>query len=338
MNPTNIALIIGINGGPESDLPELRYAEATAMQLAKALTAVASGFRLHGGEPLLGAAATTDAVRRAIFDARRAAGEDGFLLIYYVGHGRYVEFAPGQSDLFLVTHNFRPGDARDDPDAHLSMQWLQEKVLRHAIPDRLLLVLDCCFAGAVGEAAPDPLVANLRRRLEVALNIQRSAEGDGATGASMRKTLAAVSPLHKAYEAAETTCYSAMWLHGLFGKAILEDGRVTWQSLHAYLQAELSASQPGDYGFDRSSGATLAYYPERAHMRLSGHQPWIMPYPPLPGFVGREEELQRLAPMHNRPAPPCCPPSLGLAVSARHASPSSLSTATATTSRRGSSG
>ena len=144
------------------------------------------------------------------------------------------------------------------------MEWLQEHVLRHSAPDRLLLVLDCCFAGAVGDAAPDPLVANLRRRLEKVLNIQSIAAE--ATGAAMRKALAAVSPLQKAYEADGATCYSAALLHGLTGAAILEDGRVTWQSLHAHLQFRLAEAQSGDYGFDRSTGATLAYYPERAHL------------------------------------------------------------------------
>jgi tetratricopeptide (TPR) repeat protein len=293
---SNIALVIGINGGPETGLPPLCYAEETAYQVARMLTSPASGFTLHCGEPLVGAAATTDAVRRAIFDARRAAGRHGLLLIYYIGHGRYITDANGHSDVFLVTSNFRPEDARDDPSAHLSMEWLQEKVLRHSTPDRLLLILDCCYAGAVGEAAPDPVVDNLRRRLAQALNIQRTDVADGSSG-TMRKTLAAVSPWHKAYEGDGATRYSAALLRGLAGAAALEDGRVTWQSLHAMLQVELADAQPGEYGFDRSSGATLAYYPDRARLRTPEHQPFVMPYPPLPNFVGREEELKRLATM-----------------------------------------
>ncbi len=292
----NIALVIGINGGPETGLPPLRYVEETAYQVARMLTSPASGFTLHCGEPLVGAAATTDAVRRAIFDARRAAGRHGLLLIYYIGHGRYITDANGHSDVFLVTSNFRPEDARDDPSAHLSMEWLQEKVLRHSTPDRLLLILDCCYAGAVGEAAPDPVVDNLRRRLAQALNIQRTDVADGSSG-TMRKTLAAVSPWHKAYEGDGATRYSTALLRGLAGAAALEDGRVTWQSLHAMLQAELTDAQPGEYGFDRSSGATLAYYPDRARLRIPEHQPFVVPYPPLPNFVGREEELKRLATM-----------------------------------------
>jgi tetratricopeptide (TPR) repeat protein len=292
----NIALVIGINGSPETGLPPLRYAEETAYQVARMLTSPASGFTLHCGEPLVGAAATTDAVRRAIFDARRAASRHGLLLIYYIGHGRYITDASGHSDVFLVTSNFRPEDARDDPSAHLSMEWLQEKVLRHSTPDRLLLILDCCYAGAVGEAAPDPVVDNLRRRLAQALNIQRTDVADGSSG-TMRKTLAAVSPWHKAYEGDGATRYSAALLRGLAGAAALEDGRVTWQSLHAMLQVELADAQPGEYGFDRSSGATLAYYPDRARLRTPEHQPFVMPYPPLPNFVGREEELKRLATM-----------------------------------------
>ncbi len=291
--PRNIALVIGVNGGPETGLAPLRYAEETARQVARTLTAPASDFTLHGGGPLLGEAATSDAVRKAIFDARRDAGSNGLLLIYYIGHGRYITGKSDNSDVFLVTHNFRPDDARDDATAHRSMEWLQEKVLRHDEPNRLLVVLDCCFAGAVGDAAPDPLVANLRRRLEEALNIQSTAAG--ATGAAMRKALAAVSPHQKAYEANGATCYSAALLRGLTGVAISEDGRVTWRSLQDYIESQLDEAQPGDYGFDRAGGATLAYYPDRAHLRTPNHQPWVMPYPQIPGFVGREEELERLA-------------------------------------------
>ena len=291
--PRTIALVIGVNGGPETGLAPLRYAEETARQVARTLTAPASDFTLHGGGPLLGEAATSDAVRRAIFDARRATGRAGLLLIYYIGHGRYITGKSDNSDVFLVTHNFRPDDARDDATAHRSMEWLQEKVLRHDEPNRLLVVLDCCFAGAVGDAAPDPLVANLRRRLEEALNIQSTAAG--ATGAAMRKALAAVSPHQKAYEANGATCYSAALLRGLTGVAISEDGRVTWRSLQDYIESQLDEAQPGDYGFDRAGGATLAYYPDRAHLRTPNHQPWVMPYPQIPGFVGREEELERLA-------------------------------------------
>ncbi|WP_287157170.1 tetratricopeptide repeat protein, partial [Chloroflexus sp.] len=293
-----IALVIGVNGGPETGLAPLRYAEETARQVADMLASSVCNFTLHGGGPLLGEAATTDAVRRAIFDARRAAGQHGTLLIYFIGHGRYVTDHHGHSDVYLVTSNFRTDDARDDPHAHLSMEWLQEKVLRHHTPDRLLIVLDCCYAGAVGDAAPDPVVANLRRRLAQALDIQAPDTNRGVVS-SMRKTLAAVSPWQKAYERDGATCYSAALLHGLRGAAVLEDGRVTWQSLHALLQRELADYQPGEYGFDRSEGVVLAYYPDRARVRTPNHQPFVIPHVPLPDadFVGREEELQRLAAM-----------------------------------------
>ncbi|MGQ9611643.1 NB-ARC domain-containing protein [Chloroflexus sp.] len=178
------------------------------------------------------------------------------------------------------------------------MEWLQEKVLRHHTPDRLLIVLDCCYAGAVGDAAPDPVVANLRRRLAQALDIQAPDTNLGVAS-SMRKTLAAVSPWQRAYERDGATCYSAALLRGLNGATVLEDGRVTWQSLHALLQRELADYQPGEYGFDRSEGVVLAYYPDRPRVRTPNHQPFVIPHVPLPDadFVGREEELQRLAAM-----------------------------------------
>ncbi|OAN41709.1 hypothetical protein A6A03_18840 [Chloroflexus islandicus] len=287
-------MVIGVNGGPETGLAPLRYAEDTARSVATALTAPASGFTLYGNEPLLGAAATTDAVRQAIFNARRMVASDGLLLLYFIGHGRYVTDQSGHSDVFLVTYNFRPDDAREDPSAHLSLEWLQEKVLRYHTPSRLLVVLDCCYAGAIGDAAPDPLITNLRQRLAKALNIQHTDPDQGATGV-MRKTLAAVSPYLAAYEHDGATYYSAALLRGLAGSAALEDGRVTWQSLHSFLQKTLADYQPGEYGFDRSEGVALAFYPDRVLLRLPDHQPFVMPHASLPVFVGRDDQLERLA-------------------------------------------
>ncbi|MGQ9611642.1 hypothetical protein, partial [Chloroflexus sp.] len=80
-----IALVIGVNGGSETGLAPLRYAEETAHQVASVLASPVCNFKLHGGGPLLGEAATTDAVRRAIFDARRAAGQHGTLLLSATG-------------------------------------------------------------------------------------------------------------------------------------------------------------------------------------------------------------------------------------------------------------
>jgi len=90
-----IALVIGINHSPTSGLAPLRHAEATAQQVASALAAPACGFTLHGDAPLIGDRATTDAVRSAVFAARRAAGRDGMLLIYYIGHARYLTWSSG---------------------------------------------------------------------------------------------------------------------------------------------------------------------------------------------------------------------------------------------------
>uniref|UniRef100_UPI00260E5ABA NB-ARC domain-containing protein n=1 Tax=uncultured Chloroflexus sp. TaxID=214040 RepID=UPI00260E5ABA len=289
-----IALVIGINHSPTSGLAPLRHAEATAQQVASALAAPACGFTLHGDAPLIGDRATTDAVRSAVFAARRAAGRDGMLLIYYIGHARYLTWSSGRSDVFLVTANFNPDDARDDPDAHLSMTWLQEKVLRHGEPDRLLLVLDCCYAGAIGNAAPDPAIENLKQRLANALNIQHT-DPNASARVAMRKALTAVSPFQQAYERDGATCYSATLLRGLHGKVTLDDGSVTCHSLHALAQRELPDWQPGEYGFDRSPGVTLASFPERARLRPSVHQPFVMPHPPQPDFVGRDDELAKLA-------------------------------------------
>ncbi|MGQ9480911.1 hypothetical protein [Chloroflexus sp.] len=82
-----IALVIGVNGGPETELAPLCYDEETARQVTNMPVSPAGNFTLHGGRLLLGEAATTDAVCRAIFDARRAAGQHGMVPISSIGHG-----------------------------------------------------------------------------------------------------------------------------------------------------------------------------------------------------------------------------------------------------------
>ncbi|HEU4323414.1 MAG TPA: caspase family protein, partial [Roseiflexaceae bacterium] len=82
-----VALVIGVNGLPASGQPELRYAEASAARLAELLARPACGFELHGGEPLLGAQATSEAIRTALLDLARELGPDDLLLISFTGHG-----------------------------------------------------------------------------------------------------------------------------------------------------------------------------------------------------------------------------------------------------------
>lgn len=175
-----VALVIGVNVALASGKSALLYAEASAQQVANVLTQPACGFVLHGDAPMLGAAATNDAVRSAIIRLIRTLGPPDTLLIYFVGHGQWMPIEADRRDVYLVTANFNPLDVEHDENAHISMRWLQDKVLRQGGPGHLLLVLDCCHAGAVGEAQPDHYFAELRQRLEQYLNVQSA--GDGGSG------------------------------------------------------------------------------------------------------------------------------------------------------------
>lgn len=282
-----IALVVGVDHAPHAAVSALQYAESDAQAVAAALVRPACGFQLVK-QPLLGPQATTTLVREALLDLADQLGPDDLLLLYFSGHGQLMTIEADRQDVYLVTHDFNERHVRRDENAHLSMRWLQDKILRNTDIGKVLLLLDCCYAGGIGEAMPDPYLQDLRQRLAFYLNIQNT-DSSMMTGEA-RLTLAATSPTTKAREKDGQGIFTTVLLRALDGEAVDEDGYVTILELYQYLQRHLANEQvPGLYGFDRSRYRfSVAYYPHRAiatlRMQMEDEQ-----------RHKRDEELRQLA-------------------------------------------
>ncbi|MFO0609143.1 MAG: caspase family protein [Polyangiales bacterium] len=153
------ALVVGINAY-DAQVGPLSGAVADARAVASVLSDERRTDRFEV-TLLLDAEATRDGIRAA-FQALRARLErapDARVLIYYAGHG---VSATASDDVSADTPGyFLPQDARvGDAGTYLSMAEVREAL--DALPcHHLLLVLDCCFAGAfrwlaTRAAAPSP--------------------------------------------------------------------------------------------------------------------------------------------------------------------------------------
>src|SRR6266702_6846573 len=144
-----IALVIGVNHAVDSLIPfPLRYAVDDAKVMAEVLHEHC-GFELLV-PPILSEQATSEKVKTAILDLAWNRTDDDFLLLYFSGHGQPMLIEAGRRDIYLVTHNFRERDVERDENLHLSMQWLRDKLYIPTNAGRVLLILDCCYAGEFG--------------------------------------------------------------------------------------------------------------------------------------------------------------------------------------------
>src|SRR5205814_366319 len=104
--------------------------------------------------PLLGPEATSANVKRAILQLARQRTEQDFLLLYFAGHGHPMTVSGDQHDIYLGTHDFNEQEVEDDEYIHCSMRWLRDKLYIPTNASKVLLILDCCYAGNIGRTAP----------------------------------------------------------------------------------------------------------------------------------------------------------------------------------------
>lgn len=242
----------------------------------------------------------------ALLDLTDELGPDDTLLIYFSGHGAKMTIEADRQDVYLVTADFREQHVARDETRHISVRWLQDKVLQHTTVGKILLMLDCCYAGAIGEAEPDRYWEELQQRLKYYLNVQ-TANSDIHSGAA-RITLAAVSSADQAAEDNHSGLFTQALLQDLGGAASDEQGQITIQSLEGYLKRALAGKQiHGRYGFDHvdsfvlASSSTWQYTRgsispierrQRLQTMLPDHSGFLRDR--LDSFVGREAELHEI--------------------------------------------
>src|SRR5207248_9530750 len=78
------------------------------------------------------------------------------LLFYFIGHAQPSRTKGGRSYIYFVTSDFDPHLVKVDASAHLSINWLREILYESSGAGRVQVILDCCYAGNMIEARPDP--------------------------------------------------------------------------------------------------------------------------------------------------------------------------------------
>src|SRR6266702_2442461 len=181
-----LALVIGVNEASHSHLDPLNYAINDAEAMARILQEQC-GFTLPI-PPLIGAEATSSNVKKAVLAFARQRTDADFLLLYFSGHGQPMTVSGDQSDIYLVTSDFSESETEEDDTMHCSMRWLQDKLYLPTQAGKVLLVLDCCYAGNMGRTASDPYLEDLKARIYKYFGAPGSASGARSGGLRLALT------------------------------------------------------------------------------------------------------------------------------------------------------
>ena len=240
-NANRFALLVGINNSTSalSYQPKLKYAEKDAEDMAYLLKQPACNFRLMG-PALLGEKATASNIKQSVIDLVMRRTEQDFLLFYFAGHA-----TPINNEIYFITHDFQEDRVEVDHNFYLSMRWLWEKLYMSKGAGRVLLILDCCYAGNMVDTKDDPLQIDLRRLLE-----------DWDTGSSsidqkncLRLILTATGNNIEAQELDGHGLMTGLILKALRGEepdVLDEEGHVEIRRLHTYLQKKMPKGQLPD--------------------------------------------------------------------------------------------
>jgi hypothetical protein len=296
-----LALVIGVNRAPNSFSAPLKYADADAEAMANVLKNYCHFELLM--PPLVNEQANSERVKDAVRTLARDRTDDDFLLLYFSGHGFPMTIEAGRQDIYLVTSNFSQIDVKEDENAHFSMRWLRDKFYIPTQAGRVLIILDCCYAGDFSRTAQDPYLEDLKKRINYYFG--PPGEESGALSGGARLALTATGHNSSAMEKDGYGPLTYWLLPALRGEvdAVIEvenQGSVSLQRLHRYLEItmspELNPSISGDYA---GRPYILASYPERAAQlrnKLSGEcRPRdYIPFPPNPLFQPRPGEFESL--------------------------------------------
>jgi len=235
---SSLAVLIGIDRYSYG-VPALSTPVSDATKLAGILK------RDHGfeAEVVSDENATLNRLRGLLADLRNRVGKDDRVLFYFAGHGIALESNEGPKGYLL------PQDAkRDSIDQYLSMIELNEAL--SALPCRhMLVILDCCFAGAFRWSSTRDLALapeNLHRE-RYAWFVRDAAWQAIASAAHDQKALdvAAGEALGERGQTAGYSPFAKALIDGLAGAADRRradgtgDGVITATELFLYLEEQL---------------------------------------------------------------------------------------------------
>jgi len=155
------AIVIGIDYKNRKDIPHLQYASNDARQVYEVLTDPR-----YGGVPkenailLLNERATRNQMMVAL---RKIRDRDGYVYVYYSGHGAPKTKGDQFIDAYLVPDNAIVSDPEALEDTSIKMSYLQ-KLMNASHAKGIMVALDACFSGGGKSIVPKggkPLVGML---------------------------------------------------------------------------------------------------------------------------------------------------------------------------------
>ncbi|MBF0329680.1 MAG: caspase family protein [Nitrospirae bacterium] len=161
LRPDTFAVVIGIDYKGRRDIPALQYASADAKKIHRILTDPK-----YGGVPkentilLLNEKATRNEMAAAL---RKIKTWDGYVYIYYSGHGAPKSKDEKLVDGFLVPYDAIVTDPESMEDSSIKISYLQELV-DSTNAKGVMVALDACFSGGGKSIVPKggkPLVGML---------------------------------------------------------------------------------------------------------------------------------------------------------------------------------
>ncbi|MCC6436847.1 MAG: EAL domain-containing protein [Acidimicrobiales bacterium] len=290
MQPRSRAVIIGVNADEPAieGVAPLRHAVDDATAIHRTLTDPEIGtFDPVDVELLIGATATTRAVKSALRRVAREGQRGDTLLVYFAGHG-ILDPLNQQGDPYLVTADLALEELELDPDAGLRMGFLQRDVFGMSDASGVLL-LDCCHAGAsiagagMRGAAPAGSADHTLLATVLALLRDPSRNTHQALVACPRDAAARES------DAAGHGLFTAVLLDGLNGGA--DQDAVTLELLSDYVNRQKLEQQPGRHLFGFGTSAVLTRpslrRPARRLRSDDAPEPPMVDRTPVAGRFGR---------------------------------------------------
>jgi WD40 repeat protein len=314
-----LALVAGANQTATHVPPPLQLAVADATAMAEVLQQRCH-FELFR-PPLLGEHATSAALKKTILQLARDRSPEDIILFFFSGHGiqMYDSLRSEIRTTYLGTADFDTQDAEDDPDLHIPLRWLRDRLFANCNAGQVVIILDCCYAEDI-RTGPDRRLADLLNKLADYFDIPGAESGQRQPG--LRAALAATGYDQTASEQGKHGNMTNLILQVLRGEvpALLgARGEVFLSRLGDYLIEHLSPDQKPAILTNNSLGRNciLASYPELvspASLPQSGPDrptPYI-PFPRDPFFQGRAADFVRLEQLLDGTSTPASPTRPGL--------------------------
>lgn len=232
------ALVVGVaNYAQINPLPATVLADAQAIHSAL-IDDFLCAYSAENVTLLLDDAATQDALRRALVDLAAKTTVESTVFIYVSGHGARLDSGAHAGEYLL------PVDARyvsSDSLAQTAISGAEFSAALRAIPARkLVVVLDCCHAGGVGEpknVSPAPKIGLSEAYLETL----KAGRGRVILASSRSSELSWILP------GASNSLFTTHLLAGLRGGANGAGGVIRIFDLFDYVQPRVVADRPDQH-------------------------------------------------------------------------------------------